>query len=140
MSEHLICVVDDDDSVREAVRGLLRSAGYTVESFASAGEFLAASVRPRAECLVLDVSMPAITGPELQARLVAEHAGPLPLPLPMIFMSAGSDESARARVLAAGAFAFLRKPFDDEELLTVVHEALEGKIPPSAAVSAAGRS
>jgi len=122
MSDFLVCVVDDDDSVRESLRGLLRSAGYTVESFASASEFLAASVRPRIRCLLVDVTMPGMTGPELQAHLVAEHAGRLPLP--MIFMSARHDESVRRRVLAAGAFAFLRKPFDGEELLTTIHDAL----------------
>ncbi|AKU95042.1 two-component response regulator [Labilithrix luteola] len=121
----LVCIVDDDEAVRRSLCALFRSAGHSVETFASAVDFLASNVLPRTGCLVVDVSMPEITGPELQARLVAECTSPLPLPI--IFMSGRADESVRARVLAAGALAFLSKPLDDEVLLTTVEAALDGR-------------
>jgi two-component system, LuxR family, response regulator FixJ len=125
MREALVCIVDDDERVRESLCALFRSAGHTVETFASAVDFLASNVLPRTRCLVVDVSMPEITGPELQARLIAECTSPLPPP--MIFMSGRSDESIRERVLAAGALAFLSKPLDDEVLLTIVEAALDSR-------------
>jgi FixJ family two-component response regulator len=116
---HLISVVDDDESVREAVCGLLRSVGFTTKAFASAEEFLASDQRRSADCLVLDVRMPGMSGIELQRQLVAGRSE-----IPVIFMTAHEEECARAGALNNRTEAFLIKPFSDEALLNAIHSAI----------------
>jgi FixJ family two-component response regulator len=114
-----IAVVDDDESMREAIRSLLRSAGFNAETFASAEDFWQSDSRQGTACLVLDVRMPRMSGFELQDHLAAAHC-----PIPLIFVTAHSDEEGRARALRAGAIAFLDKPFSDEVLLEALSRAL----------------
>jgi FixJ family two-component response regulator len=115
----VICVVDDDDSVRDAVRGLLRSLGYRAEAFASAEDLLGWTRLDEASCLILDVRMPRMSGLDLQARLAASGRD-----TPIIFISAHDDDDARRRALAAGAVAFLRKPFPEQALVDAVSAAM----------------
>ena len=115
----VISVVDDDDSVREAIESLLKSVGYGVELWASAEAFLNLGSQQEMACLILDVQMPGMSGLELQCRLVASNRS-----IPIIFISAHSDENARARALAAGAIAFLQKPFSEEALLDAINACL----------------
>jgi FixJ family two-component response regulator len=115
----LISVVDDDRSVVEAIVGLLESVGYTAAGFVSAQEFLNSPHLRRTACLILDVSMPGIGGPELQRRLASEN-----IHTPIIFITAHGDQEVSAEVLTSGATALLRKPFNQESLLTALHLAL----------------
>jgi FixJ family two-component response regulator len=115
----LVSVVDDDDSVRESLPDLLRELGFDAEAFASAEEFLASDRIGRTRCLVLDVTMPGMSGPELQEELSRRGRA-----LPIVFITAHQDESIRVRVLAAGAVACLLKPFSDTALLAAVNAAL----------------
>jgi FixJ family two-component response regulator len=115
----LVSVVDDDQSVRESLPDLLRELGFAVQAFGSAEEFLASEHRDRTRCLVLDVAMPGMSGPELQEELSRRGSA-----VPIIFITAQEDESIRPRVLAAGAVACLFKPFSDTALLDAVHAAL----------------
>jgi FixJ family two-component response regulator len=120
---NLISVVDDDISVRESLRGLFRSLGFSVMVFASAEEFLTSDHRRTTDCLILDVRMPGMNGPELQRRLVACDCE-----IPVIFITAhGSDEEARAQAFKDGAVDYLLKPFSEEALLKAVHSALGSK-------------
>ena len=115
----LIAVVDDDESVREALMGLLRSAGYGAETYASAEEFLRSGGLQDTECLILDVRMPGIGGVELRRYLeLAGHD------IPVIFITAHGDDSTRAQALGANVVEFLTKPFDDEALLEAIDRAL----------------
>src|SRR5256886_16117174 len=114
-----ISIVDDDESVREALKSLLKSVGFEAEAFASAEEFLNSGHLCRTACLILDVRMPGMSGVELQDRLTASRDG-----VPIIFISAHADEEARARALASGAIAFLVKPFSDEALLDAIEVAV----------------
>jgi FixJ family two-component response regulator len=118
-SDTRISVVDDDAAVREAVRSLLRSAGYRADTFASAEEALDNGGLEGAACVVLDVRMPGMSGLELQDRLIA--SGRL---IPIVFVTAHADEQARARALERGAVACLQKPFDGEALLDAVAKAV----------------
>lgn len=116
-----VSIVDDDESVREAIRGLLRSLGISADVFASAEEFLESDAAKNSACLILDVRMPGMSGLELQARLAA--AG---YKIPLIFITAhASDREARARALQAGAVDVLYKPFKEEVLLRHVYAALK---------------
>ncbi len=115
----MISVVDDDPSVRRALRRLLRSAGYAVEVFSSAREFLDSSPVGRTECLVLDIRLDGTTGFELQERLVADRAA-----IPIIFITALDDAPTRERVQRAGVAAYLPKPFDAAALLGAIQEAI----------------
>ena len=115
----LISVVDDDSSVRDSVRGLLRSVSFAVVVFASAEEFLSSDRARETDCLILDVRMPGMSGFELQSRLAASH-----LEMPVIFITAHGDEQLRSRALRGGAVDFLLKPFSEEALLTAVQAAL----------------
>jgi FixJ family two-component response regulator len=117
----LVSVVDDDESVRESLPELLQALGFATEAFASAGEFLASDHVGRARCLVLDIAMPDMSGPELQGELARRGRA-----IPIVFITAQQDESVRPRVLAAGAVACLFKPFSDTELLDAVNAALGG--------------
>ena len=115
----LVSVVDDDESVRESLPDLLRELGFAAGAFASAEEFLGSDHVGRTRCLVLDVAMPGMGGPELQAELARRgHA------IPVVFITAQQDESIRPRVLAAGAVDCLLKPFSDIALESAVNAAL----------------
>ncbi len=123
MATPLISVVDDDQSVRESLGRLIRSVGYGVQVFGSAEEFLSASQGRQADCLILDIRMPGMSGLELQRELSASNCG-----LPVIFITAhGSDEQARTRALGAGAVAYLLKPLREEEVLKAIDAALSSK-------------
>ena len=113
-----ISIVDDDASMRDAIRGLLRSAGFDADVFASAEEFLTSARLHGTSCLVLDVRMPGMSGIELQERLIASsHA------IPIIFITAHADEDERARALDRGAIDCLQKPFSDDALLEAIARA-----------------
>jgi FixJ family two-component response regulator len=118
----LVCVVDDDESVREALPDLIKEFGFSVRAFSSAGEFLDSDSISKAKCLVLDIAMPGMSGPELQRELKRRHHE-----IPIIFITAQTDEGVRARVLKQGAAACLFKPFSD----TALREALTAAIRPS---------
>src|SRR6266436_5842608 len=121
VSKHpVISVVDDDVSVRVATDNLLRSLGYTVHTFASAEEFLRSAHLYDASCVVADVQMPAMTGGELQALLLAQGNR-----VPFIFITAFPEETIRERALKAGAVCFLTKPFDRRTLIRYLDTALE---------------
>ncbi len=115
----LISVVDDDRSVRESLEGLLKSVGFAVAAFPSAEALLGSPLLSRIGCLILDVQMPGMSGPELQRRLARDRR-----PIPIVFISAHVDEAMRARVLGVGAADFLLKPFSEEALLDTVRTAL----------------
>ena len=116
----LVAVVDDDESVRESLRGLIRSIGLDVQTFASADDFSRSEHPERTDCLILDVRMPGISGLDLQRQLAASERD-----IPIIFITAhGSDESTRARALRDGAVAYLSKPFSEAALLEAVNAAL----------------
>jgi FixJ family two-component response regulator len=116
---HLISVVDDDESVREALCGLLRSVGFAVSAFASAEEFLASDQLKSVDCLVLDVRMPGMGGLGLLRELAAyDHE------IPVILITAHEDEGMRALALRGGVGAILIKPFSEEALLSAIHSAL----------------
>lgn len=115
----LISIVDDDLSVRRALRRLLQSAGYSVETFASAGEFLGSSPVGRTACLVLDIRLEGMTGFELQERLAADRAG-----IPTIFITAHDDAPTRERVQRAGVAAYLPKPFDQSAFLAAIQKVV----------------
>jgi FixJ family two-component response regulator len=115
-----VSIVDDDESIRESIKSLLRSVGVRADSFASAEEFLNAGYQHDAACLILDVRMPGMGGLELQQRLAAAGRR-----IPIIFITAHvSDEEARRRALQSGAIDFLFKPFSEEVLLNDVYTAL----------------
>jgi len=113
-----IAIVDDDESVRQALKSLLGSVGFQAETFASGEEFL--NSRPQIDCLIADVRMPGMSGLELQDRLKAANS-----PIPIIFISAHDDGEARIRGLRAGAVDFLQKPFSEESLLRAISTCLE---------------
>ena len=116
----LISIIDDDEAVREAMEGLMRSLGFTVEVFASAVDFLAHSNVRDTSCLIVDVHMPRMTGIELHRRLVE-----LGYAIPTILITAYPDDSVRARALADGVICYLTKPCDEDALLGCVWSALE---------------
>jgi len=120
MKGKLVAIVDDDEFVREALPDLLGSFGLQAQSFASAKAFLAADSLGQAGCLVLDVAMPGMSGPELQLELRR-----LGCDIPIVFITANTDEVLRPTVMKRGAVALLRKPFSEEALLKAVNAALE---------------
>jgi FixJ family two-component response regulator len=115
----LISVVDDDESMREAIRGLMKSLGYTAKAFASAEDFLSSRQVPRTSCLIADVQMPGMTGLELHRQLVASGKT-----IPTILITAYPDDNARARALGDGVVGYLSKPFDENDLLTCIRSSL----------------
>jgi len=116
----LICIVDDDHSVRRALRRLILLAGFSAETFPSAEDFLTSPSLLQTACLVLDIHLNGgMTGFALQARLAADR-----VVIPIIFISAHDDVSLRERAAASGAAAYLRKPFNDELLLDAIRDAL----------------
>jgi FixJ family two-component response regulator len=115
----MVAIVDDDDLMRSALQGLLKSVGLPARAFASAEEFLKSGQQHQVGCLVADIRMPGMSGLELQARLNAEQCR-----IPTIFITAHGDEKMRMQALRAGAVEFMAKPFDDEALLESVRAAL----------------
>lgn len=115
----LVAIVDDDDSVRDALGGLLKAVGFPARAFASAEEFLKSGQQHQTSCLIADIRMPGMSGLELQAQLNAERCR-----IPIIFITAHGDTKMRIQALRAGAVEFLSKPFDDEVLLESVRAAL----------------
>lgn len=115
-----ISIVDDDESVRDALASLLKSVGYRTEVFASAEDFLHSRPHEETKCVILDIRMPGISGLELQRQLVAAGSR-----VRIIFVTAHADEEARAQAVSAGAVACLRKPFNEDVLLRAVESALQ---------------
>jgi FixJ family two-component response regulator len=111
----LISIVDDDESIREAIKGLVNSLGFTAEAFPCAEEFLKSNDRRRTACLIADVQMPGMTGLDLHSHLVASGE-----PLATILITAYPDERVRARALQEGVICYLTKPFTEDELLTCI--------------------
>jgi FixJ family two-component response regulator len=112
-----VCIIDDDESVRRALRRLIRSVGLDVETFATAEEFLQSPAVPAPRCLVLDVHLPGMSGLELQERLKAEGRD-----IPIIFITAYAEDRVRELAMRAGAIAFLRKPFNEHLLLDALEQ------------------
>jgi FixJ family two-component response regulator len=117
----LVSVVDDDESVRESLPDLLKAFGFRAQAFASAEEFLASDIVDNTRCLILDVSMPGMTGPELQRELARRG-----LPIPVVFITAHRDDTVRPRLLEQGAVECLFKPFSDAALQEALNSALSG--------------
>ena len=115
-----VAVVDDDESVREAMESLLRSVGCCAEGFDSAEAFLLSGRLPEMHCLILDVKMPGMGGMALQKLLDG-----IKRPLPTVFLTAHGDEATQRQAMKLGAVGFLRKPCGDEDLLNAVRRALE---------------
>lgn len=118
-SRPTIAVVDDDEDIRKSLRRLLRSAGFEAIAFASAEDYLASMSEITVACLILDVRLPGQSGIALYQRLTRDQYH-----IPVVFMSAHDNELTNARSEAANAVAYLRKPFDAEELLDAVQKAL----------------
>ena len=115
----VLSVVDDDKSVSESLPDLLREFGFAARAFSSAQQFLSSGCVDETSCLILDIAMPGMSGPELQQELKR-----LGKEIPIIFVTARSDETIRAQVLKQGAAAFLLKPFSDSALLAAIKTAL----------------
>jgi len=118
--EKMVAVIEDDKSYRVAVQRLLKSAGLSVQSFASAEAFLNSGQQHETGCLISDIRMPGMSGLELQSKLNSEHC-----PIPTIFITAHGDEKMRLQAMRGGAVKFLAKPFDAEILLDAVRVALK---------------
>jgi FixJ family two-component response regulator len=119
ITRSLVAVVDDDESVRESLPDLLTEMGFTVRAFASAEEFLASSGIAKTECLILDIAMPGMSGPDLQRELALRR-----YLIPIVFITAHRDETVRPRLLEQGAVECLFKPFSDTALLDAVNAAI----------------
>ena len=116
----LVSVVDDNESVRESLPDLLQQVGYAVQAFGSAEAFLASTTAAETRCLILDVGLPGMSGPDLQQELIRRGAA-----IPIVFITAQGDRSLGPRLVALGAVACLFKPFSDDALLEAVERALE---------------
>jgi len=114
-----IFIIDDDESVRRALRRLIRSVGLNVVTFATAEEFLQSPHQPAPDCLILDVHLPGLSGLELQERLTAEGRH-----VPIVFITAYAEDQMGEGALQAGAVAFLEKPFEEQLLLDAIARAL----------------
>jgi FixJ family two-component response regulator len=123
-TQNLISIIDDDEGMREAIRGLMRSLGFAVAVFPSAVDFLAYSNLRKTSCLIADVQMTGMTGIELYSRL--RESG---YAIPTILITAYPNDSVRARVLADGVICYLSKPFDEDALLGCIYSALERVYP-----------
>jgi FixJ family two-component response regulator len=119
-NEAMVFVVDDDESVREALSSLIRSVGLSVETFASAHEFLQKPLPDVPACLILDVRMPGLSGLDLQRDLAEAN-----IRIPIIFITGHGDIPMSVRAMKAGAVEFLTKPFRDQDLLDAIQQALE---------------
>ena len=118
----MISIVDDDPSMREATKELLRSLGYSAATFASADEFLGSEQLKQTACLISDIQMPGLSGADLQRRLLADGHK-----MPIIFITAFPDERTRKRVLGAGAVGYLSKPYSEESLIACLSAALSAE-------------
>jgi len=117
MNPHsLVSIVDDDESIRESLPDLLREFGFVSQVFSSAQEFLASDGISMTKCLILDIAMPGMSGPDLQRELKRRRSN-----IPVIFITAQRDETVRERMLELGAIACLFKPFDDTALLDALN-------------------
>jgi FixJ family two-component response regulator len=119
-----VSVVDDDESVRESVPDLLKELGFAANAFSSAEQFLSSVLLDKTMCLVLDVAMPGISGPDLQQELLRRG-----VTIPIVFITANADHGVRSRLLAQGAIECLVKPFSAEALLGAVNAALSSTPP-----------
>ena len=115
----LVSVVDDDESVRESLPDLLRELGFAAEAFSSADAFLASDFVSETSCLLLDVAMPGMSGPELQQELIRRQQD-----IPIVFITANGDKTVRPRLLAQGAVECLFKPFSEAALHDALNAAL----------------
>ena len=115
----MVAVVEDDESYRLAMQRLLKSAGFSVQTFTSAENFLESGWQRETGCLIADIRMPGMAGLDLQAKLNADHC-----PIPIIFITAHGDEQMRLQAMRGGAVKFLAKPFDSAILLEGVRAAL----------------
>jgi FixJ family two-component response regulator len=122
VTRSLVSIVDDDESVRESLPDLLRQFGLTARAFSSATAFLSSECVFDTRCLILDITMPGMSGPDLQRELAARQ-----LAIPIVFITATEDGIARSRLLAHGAVECLRKPFSDAALLAALQTALEAR-------------
>jgi len=116
----LISLIDDDDALRSSLENLIRSVGLRAQGFSSAEAFLSSNQVHETRCLVLDVRMPGMSGPELQRQMAVANSH-----IPIIFITAHADDAQRTQALEAGAVAFLHKPFYEEELLNAIEAALK---------------
>jgi FixJ family two-component response regulator len=119
VTQNLISVIDDDESVRRTTTLLIESFGFRAAAYESAESFLSSGQVRDASCLIVDVQMPSMTGLQLQSHLAAAGCG-----LPIIFITAYESDDSRRRAMQAGAAAFLGKPFSDEQLLQTIRSAL----------------
>jgi FixJ family two-component response regulator len=119
IARSLVSVVDDDESVRESLPDLLREFGFAARAFSSAEEFLGSNVVGQTRCLILDVAMPGMSGPDLQLELRRRDQT-----IPIIFITAHPDDNVRSHVLEDGAVDCLFKPFTDTALLDAIHSAM----------------
>ena len=115
----LVSIVDDDESVRESLPDLVRAFGFAAEAFSSAEAFLASDGITETSCLILDVAMPGMSGPELQQELIRRRQD-----IPIVFITAGDDQSIRPRLVAQGAVECLFKPLSKTALLDALNAAL----------------
>ncbi|MGA8531828.1 MAG: response regulator [Acidobacteriaceae bacterium] len=114
-----VAIIDDDDSVRSALKDLMDESGFDAFACASAEEFLKSGNKANTACLVTDIRMPGMSGLDLQSKLNADHQR-----IPIIFLTAHGDEDIRLQAMRAGAVEFMAKPFDDDALLECVRVAL----------------
>ena len=119
-SDALVAIVDDDPSVRRGLQRLIRAAGWKVETFASAQEFLARPSAISPSCLVLDLQLPGLSGLDLQQRMAD-----LGLDIPVVFLTGQGNIPASVKAMKAGAIEFLTKPVDEQNLLKAIEEAIE---------------
>lgn len=120
MATELICVVDDDESVRRSTKLLIESHGFCVATFESAEAFLTFEKLHDTSCLILDVQMPGVNGLQLQAKLARDGHS-----IPIIFVTAYDDNQSRRHAMQAGAIAFLDKPFTEDQLLQTIRSVLQ---------------
>jgi len=119
ITRSLVSIVDDDESVRESLPDLVRQFGFAVKAFPSAEAFLASEVVDQTACLILDIAMPGMSGPDLQLELTNQRRK-----IPIVFITAGDDKTVRSRLLAAGASECLFKPFSETALLDALEVAM----------------
>jgi FixJ family two-component response regulator len=117
----LVSVVDDDESVRESLPDLIRQFGFCARAYSSAEAFLASESVGETRCLVLDIAMPGMSGPDLQQELIRRRKA-----IPIVFITGTGDHTVRLRVVATGAVACLSKPFTETALLDALNAALRG--------------
>ena len=115
----LVAIIDDDELFRRSIERLVRSAGFMVEAFESAEDFLQHGDLDRTACAILDMKLPGMNGLDLQQRLIAR-----PSPMPIVFVSAHDETVMRAKALRGGAIAFLQKPFDNSALLDALSRSI----------------